>query len=321
MQNFCDDGNNHTNDGCSATCTVECGYTCDSGLADAFDTCTTTCGNAVKTDDEACDDGNTANNDGCSSTCTEEEGYTCAELDICSPSTCSEVCGDGKHVGDEACDDGNTVSEDGCSAQCAVETACGYSCGGGSLTTPDTCAATACGDGIRASDEVCDDGNTADGDGCNSTCGTESGWNCTSAVACGPSSCVASYICEHGWTGASCNQPDAACEDGFSGIECQACEEDTYSEGCSAPCDTKLNCSGNGRWVPAHLCTCVFCRSSLFVWQAVYFSACLPLLPRFLGGDTLLVSISRCFRWRSRHVACSFLCRCQCGTLFLTIAC
>ena len=205
------------------------------------------------------------------------------------------MCGNGIRTPSEGCDDGNTESGDGCSSQCVVESTCGYSCRGGSLITPDTCAATACGDGKLAGDEACDDGNTADGDGCNSTCGTESGWNCASAVACGPSGCVVS------------NQPDATCEDGSSGIECQACEEDTYSEGCSAPCDAMLNCSGNGRWVLAHLCTCVFCQSSVFVWEAVYLSACLPFLPRFWGGDTLLlVSNSRCFRWRSRHFACFF---------------
>jgi len=237
-------------------CTEECGFDCDAAEPQV---CVSECGDGIRASDEACDDGNTANGDGCNSPCGTESGWNCTTID-CGQTSCVEVCGNSFQTPGEGCDDGNIVSEDGCSAECAVEFACGYSCNGGSLTTPDLCAATACGDGIQAGDEACDDGNTLNDDGCNSTCGIESGWNCTTAVACGPSSCVDSYICEHGWTGASCLQPDGSCGDGFSGIECQACEIDTYSEGCSAPCDLKRNCSGNGRWVLAPLCTCVFCH-------------------------------------------------------------
>ena len=37
-----------------------------------------------------------------------------------------------------------------------------------------------CGDSIKLPSESCDDGNRVSGDGCNSTCGIESGWNCGS---------------------------------------------------------------------------------------------------------------------------------------------
>src|SRR5690625_2059201 len=38
-----------------------------------------------------------------------------------------------------------------------------------------------CGNGILEEGEACDDGNTASGDGCSSTCQIEDGWDCTEA--------------------------------------------------------------------------------------------------------------------------------------------
>ena len=49
---------------------------------------------------------------------------------------CSEICGDGIRFV-LACDDGNTRNGDGCSRQCKIEP--GFSCFGGSPTTPDSC--------------------------------------------------------------------------------------------------------------------------------------------------------------------------------------
>ncbi len=86
----CDDGNNESGDGCSATCQNE----------------STTCGNGDVDDGEECDDGNTESGDGCSATCTNEG----------TPS-----CGDGIEQAGEECDDGNNDSGDGCSATCAIE--------------------------------------------------------------------------------------------------------------------------------------------------------------------------------------------------------
>jgi cysteine-rich repeat protein len=36
-----------------------------------------------------------------------------------------------------------------------------------------------CGDGVISNGETCDDGNKVSGDGCNSTCHIECGWECT----------------------------------------------------------------------------------------------------------------------------------------------
>jgi cysteine-rich repeat protein len=158
-QEACDDGNRRSDDGCSAACTLEPGYTC-SGTPS---TCATRCGDGVRTGNEACDDGNAAASDGCSAACAVEPGYSCSGA----PSTCATACGDGVKAGAEACDDGNAAASDGCSTACAVEP--GFECTG---TAPTVCA-TRCGDGRVRGSETCDDGNTTAGDGCNATCNVE----------------------------------------------------------------------------------------------------------------------------------------------------
>jgi len=49
---------------------------------------------------------------------------------------CEEICGDGIRFVLE-CDTGDTRGDDGCSSNCTIEP--GWSCFGGSPTTPDTC--------------------------------------------------------------------------------------------------------------------------------------------------------------------------------------
>lgn len=48
-------------------------------------------------------------------------------------------------------------------------------CGGGTVCHTDTCAMITCNDGIVEGDEDCEDGNTANGDGCSDTCHFEDG--------------------------------------------------------------------------------------------------------------------------------------------------
>jgi len=77
---------------------------------------------------------------------------------------CDIFCGDGIPNGNEECDDQNTNNNDACL---------------------NTCMNNTCGDGyINDLEEECDDGDVLD-NGCNSTCGIESGWKCIGQ----PSSC------------------------------------------------------------------------------------------------------------------------------------
>lgn len=63
----------------------------------------------------------------------------------------------------------------GCSAQCT--NAPHFECYAKPLQ-PSICARVTCGDGLKASTEACDDGNTVDGDGCSRSCTVDVGYQC-----------------------------------------------------------------------------------------------------------------------------------------------
>jgi len=135
----CDDDNNVSGDGCSATCVGE--Y----------------CGNGVSDPSEACDDGMhcTDGTTSCTSAgdCTGIGDGSCATRDGtgCSATCASdETCGNDVVDPGEDCDDGGTTADDGCSA---------------------TCTAEFCGNNTTDGVETCDDGNTTDsGNGCSAIC-------------------------------------------------------------------------------------------------------------------------------------------------------
>lgn len=79
----CDDGNNASGDGCSATCSVEPFFTCNNASPSK---CVPVCGNGRFDGNEACDDGNSRSGDGCSASCIIESGFTCTGT----PSRCSQ---------------------------------------------------------------------------------------------------------------------------------------------------------------------------------------------------------------------------------------
>ena len=166
----CDDGNNTSGDGCSATCLPEAGWTCP--VAGQPCKHIEFCGDGVLSLSlgEACDDGNEKGGDGCSPQCTIEPNYICPIPD--QPCVSTVRCGDGKIGGTEQCDDGDTTSGDGCSSTCQIEA--GWAC----PVVGVSCVAKACGDGIVADIEQCDDGNLIAGDGCGATCQLEPGFAC-----------------------------------------------------------------------------------------------------------------------------------------------
>ena len=100
------------------------------------------------------------------------------------------TCGNGVVETGEECDDGPGTlygpglpeGGDGCSASCQLET--GYTCTSDAAHNPCQTGGpgsvqTICGDSIPAGTEVCDDGNTVNGDGCSSTCALEPGYVCS----------------------------------------------------------------------------------------------------------------------------------------------
>jgi cysteine-rich repeat protein len=157
-------------------------------------------GDGIRVGAELWDDGNTANNDGCNSNWGIVEsnficvGGTVTSSDTCTPwqtgyhpngsptsYKCVETWGDGLRYGEEICDDGNAANGNGCSSDCkTVES--NYICVGGTTTSSDTWSECTtgrkpnskptpddwipiCGDG-RNIDELWDDGNLENGDGC-----------------------------------------------------------------------------------------------------------------------------------------------------------
>lgn len=120
-----------------------------------------------------------------------ETGWSWTLAPVGVPDTCTEICGDGLTIIPAAgkWDDGNNISGDGWSNGCFIES--GWSCSGGSPTTPHVCI-DIWGDGrvMQTSPTYCDDGNNLPGDGCNNSCGIEIAWQCTLGDAISPSVCT-----------------------------------------------------------------------------------------------------------------------------------
>ena len=125
-------------DGCSATCETEPGWSC----AGSPSVCTkAVCGNGILETGEACDCG--ADPTKLPKDCTGPNGL---------------FNGDGT----------------GCSKTCTIEPICRGTSGTG---TTHACVAS-CGNGNLETGEECDDGNLADNDGCSSKCQIEQGFTC-----------------------------------------------------------------------------------------------------------------------------------------------
>lgn len=219
------------------------------------------CGDSVVTVSfEECDDGGNVSADGCTADCRVETGFDCRT------GACLPICGDGILVGDEECDlaDSNNDPCDGCRDCRSVANSCGdgvlcaalgETCDNGPLnddTLPDRCRASSCepagcGDGVRDSDEECDDGmqcsqfgpacrSDADcssgercerwsNDGCSDTCGLELRASC---VAGPPEEC--SFSCGDGFA-----DGQEECDEGGESV---ACNVDCTADQCG---DAKIN--------------------------------------------------------------------------------
>ena len=170
------------------------------------------------------------------------------------------ACGNGNVDPGEACDDGNQTPNDGCELDCKKSD--GQSCTDDGQCASGICdngtcePANSCGNGVLEGTEVCDDGNTADGDGCDADCKKSDGETCTGDDQC------SSGICDNG----TC-EPANTCGNGVvEGTE--ACDDGNTSggDGCSAAClkENGETCTGdtqcesgicdNGTCEPANTC-------------------------------------------------------------------
>jgi cysteine-rich repeat protein len=175
-----DDNNLVNGDGCSDQCIVEEGWECTGGSPTNPDYCHVVWGDGIYLSQwEECDDGDLDSRDGCSATWLLEPGFICNhDSSRVNDTEWEEIWGDGLRIIFNECDDGNNISGDGCSSNCELEP--GYTWSGGSNNSPDMCEIV-CGDGqtVDYNPTICDDGNTVIGDGCDSNCNVEPGWECT----------------------------------------------------------------------------------------------------------------------------------------------
>ncbi|MGC4117266.1 MAG: DUF4215 domain-containing protein [Myxococcales bacterium] len=111
-------------------------------------------------------------------------------------------------------------------------------------------AAEACGDGVRSTEEECDDGNRVDGDGCDSNCTTS---RCGNAVAAPPETCDDGNTVGGDGCSAQCLVEGGACGDGVrnAGEECDD-HNPADGDGCDSNC-TVSRC-GNAVTAPPETC-------------------------------------------------------------------
>lgn len=146
-----------------------------------------------------------------------------------------DECGDGIRQGAEECDDGSANSDsvpDACRTEC-VAPRCGdgvvdsgEDCDEGTRNSDEVpnqcrldCTTPACGDGLIDAlfGEFCDDGNRADGDGCDRSCRVAHGWSCYGQ----PSFC------------SSCGNGEV---DGFEECDDGPANSDTAPDACRRDC-------------------------------------------------------------------------------------
>ena len=225
----CDDGNRKNADSCTIRCSFPgCGdgfvnqpsEQCDDGNLNNSDTCSITCqniicGDGIEEGTEQCDDRNRINTDACSNACTiamcgdgikNQLTEQCDDGDQIDQNSCRNdctlpVCGDGLMQGAEQCDAGHQTGIV-CTTAPSANFSCQYCSFDCKLTlfTPEP----VCGNGIiENKNELCDDGNTNVGDGCDANCSTEPGYVCEG----NPSYCVIP-VCGNGVI-----EPSEECDD------------------------------------------------------------------------------------------------------------
>ena len=247
----CDDGNVNNGDSCSSSCTIEFGF----------------CGDGILAPNEQCDDGNTIPGDGCSQFCTVEFSF----------------CGDGVVGPFEQCDDGNTLPGDGCSPGCTLEAPEGWTCPvfwygdslcdcgcavldvdcpslsamvcefnncpNGEPPQPNNnpqCQILGCGNGVLNPGEQCDDGNLANGDGCNINCQIEP--ECGNGVVESNEQCDDGNLVNGDGCSSFCTFEQPICGNGVVEFPFEQCDDGNIvdGDGCSSFCFFENSICGNG---------------------------------------------------------------------------
>jgi cysteine-rich repeat protein len=171
------------------------------------------------------------------------------------------ACGDGRIENGEQCDDGNRVDGDGCDSNCRVSGQCGNNridsgetCDppGSTLPNGSICrlGCTYCGDGRTNGGEQCDDGNSVNGDGCDT--------DCRPSLGCGNGQLDSGETCDPPGSvlpnGNVCRDDCAYCGDGrTNGGELCDDGNNVDGDGCDTNCRPSLGC-GNGQLDSGETC-------------------------------------------------------------------
>ena len=174
----CDDGNLFSGDYCRSDCQAITGY-CGDGIEQINENCDSKnnpyCSSDCQTIIGSCGDGKIQANERCDKAEPEVGDGEGIGPFYCS-TDCKEIlgkCGDGRLQGEEDCDDGELNGRYGyCNRTCNGWSA---ACGDGILQR-ENCAGYGEGCVVTpGANEVCDDGNTEDGDYCSKDCRTSFG--------------------------------------------------------------------------------------------------------------------------------------------------
>ena len=179
---------------CHVTGALAAGASCGNGNICRDGACQApVCGDGIVTPPEECDDGVNDGSRGCDSSChfvcvSTDSTRNCAPTDPCQgTATCDDsthLCSARTPLSDgTACGNGLTCQGGQCVASSCGTAADCTPCAGG-VCKSGACAASVCGDGCRDSSrgEQCDDGNTVNLDGCDSTCHFEQNQRATSVT-------------------------------------------------------------------------------------------------------------------------------------------
>ena len=230
----CDDGNTEDGDYCSADCqavTGSCGdgkiqnnEVCDKAKPDegegegtgvyCSEDCseiTGGCGDGVVQENEECDLGENGEYYNGKTTCDYGETSCSVCTEECKkadgvPSYCGDGITDIEH--EEECDN----AADNGKTDCAYgETVCSRCTTGCRITSGKV---SYCGDGVKQDNEICDDGNTADGDYCSADCQTVAG-SCGDGIKQTNEACDDGNTAEGDYCSADCQTVTGSCGDGI----------------------------------------------------------------------------------------------------------
>ncbi|HJL17725.1 MAG TPA: putative metal-binding motif-containing protein [Sandaracinaceae bacterium LLY-WYZ-13_1] len=191
-------------------------------------------------DNDGCEadlEGDPATCGSCTTSCSAPNAVEECVMRTCGIDSCTDPWRDCDGAYTNGCEANLRRDEDNCGS-------CGRTCDGAEVCVDRNCVSV-CGDGLIASDEQCDDGDTSGGDGCSGSCDEETGWSCSGE----PSSC--SEDCGDGRVvgGEGCDDGDTSGGDGCSG----SCTEETGWSCSGEPSSCSEDC-GDGRIVGGEGC-------------------------------------------------------------------